>query len=356
LGQRRGEHEAYVRLLGNDSYEADNWFYFRFRIEARRRVLVLSNSESSPLSALFQSVPDSTLQSKIDRSTNTLRYSLANYNTVFFEGMPPTENIARQLARFISQGQGTLVFIPSLEMNNLAWNKSALGQFVRFAGSFGKAGESIRSILISAKDIHSDALPNFYMFSKKIQKPISYHFIHKIFMPNASVLIGKKNRIFLAQDKENQIFSFGVPLQREATNFIYDPRFVPLIYGLVFADAKRAEFTDSTNTLRLKTQQAPDKIYLEAEQSVGASLSRRDRFSAEYRLPPYIQNGNYQIKNTRAAISINDLSIDEGDLLYSNIISEEKAIGAGQFQHWRLALLLAFLFYALELWLGRGRI
>lgn len=350
-----GKHAGYVRLLTEDSYAADNTFYFNFTIQKSRRVLVLADNQNSVLRSLFTDLPDSSIVATVGEARRSLRYALADYSTVFFEGAPQTASIARQLSRYISQKQGHLVFVPTAEIDALSFNRSALSKYVTLRGSVGELSESPRTYIIPRSDIQSEALPSFYQFGKKKQREVSYRFLHRFYMPNGEAIIGKQSRFFLGHDAENQLFVFGAPLTKEATSFIYDARFVPMLYGLAFADQARVHFDEAEGKLTLRGAPFPEKVYLKDRATYGAPLLRRQQQSAVYATPANIENGTFALSERGDLVSINDARINAANLLRGDQIREGAASRGGQFQHWRLCLLLAFLFYAAELWLGRGR-
>ncbi len=356
-GFENGIHQGYAKLLVDDAYLEDNTRFFSFEIQKPSKTLVLLDQENSVLGQFFKAFPDSSFESKVDLSANALRYSLNQYQTVFFHGNLPNQAIEKQLLRYIEAKSGYVVFVPALKLDALSWNRSNMAKLFSYSKTVGTLDSNQVEFQIHGNQIQSKALPNFYQFYQEEQQSIRYTLMYPAKSSSLEPLIGSKNRPFLSVDKEHQLFVFSVPFDQRASNFIYDARFVPLVYGLLYAQKENVLVDDSLAVLTLTTPSAKPQLILEGQRTYALDLAKRHPYYSDYALPLVIENGNYTlaIDNELRPVSINDPSVDLTQVLnQQQIVRSVEPSQGGQFQHWRLFLLIAFICYFLELWLGRA--
>jgi hypothetical protein len=353
----KGTYDVEIILSVNDDYPYDNTRYMTFEINENRNVLILTQSENSPLSHAFTNIPDSNLNITLDRTVNALSYPLTNYQTVFYEGNVPDNNLIDNIESVLKTGSSSFIFIPTASFNTEGWNQSRLRNRVRFTQPIGSLGSNASQIQFNRNHINSAIMPDLSNFN---QRNDDEFFVKYLFGVNPSGLeryMGtRQNRLFIKQ-RNHRFYAFLFPFDEALTNFIYDSRFVPMMYHLLFLGDEKIDVKNSN--LRFKGYINEPTLLISGPERYSLNRERSNELESIFTFPGTLKTGIYTFNHLTRNFhfAYNDEILHSFEFAtYEKHDSLASDIESSNYHLWRFFMVIAILFYILELIIGRGKI
>ena len=215
----------------------DDELYFSFRVNDKLKIFdIYSAKPNKFLKTFFE-----TDSSFVFEEQNVLRLDmslLTSANVVILDGLKEiSSGMTSILKNYIEQG-GSVLFVPSEEMNLASVNlfMQDLG-----AGSFSEA-DTVKTRVASLKK----ESPFFSETVSKVPENASlpsvgfhypYHYSIRSGVESLSAMINGDDFFVMKKAGKGRLFVLTAPLDKAATDLMYNPLFVTILYGVsVFSD------------------------------------------------------------------------------------------------------------------------
>lgn len=380
-GLKTGWQEARVEIT-DFPLIFDDQFYFSFKVQQSMPILIINGPSENPyLNALFQSDP---FFKHSNVSYGNINYSsLDTYPIIILNELEEfSAGLAQTLQEYCKRG-GTLMVFPNLKVEQGGFRTFLNGFNTDLPEQVINREERIASINLQ----HPIFLGVFEKNNPKMDLPsakkyLKFTFLSKTNRVNILELSG--SQLFLSQYAfgAGKLYVSAVALNEESSNFPKHAIFVPIMYQSALLSIKNQQlFYDLTTETVIdlpKIMLNPNqtlKLRKENFESI-PDLRQNDQVSQILLADQIIESGHYQLFKADSLLSIlsfNDAG-PESDLSYASnqeinanfeakkpeIMEAEgesienviKTVNQG-FQLWKVCLILALLFFAVEILLIR---
>jgi hypothetical protein len=380
-GLKAGWQEAVMEIT-DYPFIFDDKFFFSFRVEESMPILIINGTKENPyLNALFQS-------DKFFRISNNLEgnvsYSdLDAYSLIILNELNVLNTGLSQTLQEYCKNGGTLMLFPSLDVDQSGLKNFLQGLNTDVPEQLISKEEKITSINLQ----HPIFLGVFEKNTPKMDLPavkkyLKFSSLSKTKRKNILELPG--NQLFLSEYTfgSGKIYLSAVALNDESSNLPKHAIFVPIMYQTALLSIKKQQLFYDLNSETLinlpKIVLNPNqtlKLRKESFESI-PDMRQNDNLSQINISDQLRESGNYQLfkgDSLISTLSFNDAG-SESDLSYASnkeinanfgatkpemiepgsesIENTIKSVNQG-FSLWKLCLILALLFFALEILLIR---
>lgn len=360
----------------------DNKFYFSFKVDESMPVLIINaNKENAYLNALFNS---DTFFNQINTNSGNVNYSeLANYPIIILNELPEiSEGLIQQLQEYCKRG-GHLMIFPYLSQDQSDLKQLLKGLNTDLPLELVRREERVNSINFK----HPIFQGVFEKENLKIDLPLvkSYLKFTSLTKTNRkNILSFAGNELFFSEYNvaSGKVYLSAVAPNTESSNFVEHALFVPIMYQSVLQSLRAQRIFYDLNKEQLINL---PKIVLSQNQTLKlkkdekewiVDLKQNEHLSQIILADQVEQSGNYELFKGDSLISVlsfNDAGT-ESDLSYAgnkqinanfeakkpeimdaeagSIENKIKSINQG-IALWKVCLILALIFFALEVLLIR---
>lgn len=352
-----GQYDVEVKLSAKDDYLYDNSYFLTFNRSKIKKVLLLTNQANSSLIHLFKNLPDSNISIDIAKTAEALSYPLQSYQSIFWEGNVPDLTTQRNLETVIEKKTTNFIFIPVENFDYSMWNQSLLKKYIQFTAINGQIESKTAKSQFNSAHISESLLPELSNFKERNNDFFHVNYNFEVNPRNLIRLMGTRQNRLLVKNKDYKTYFFLFPFNREATDFIYDSRFVPLVYQMIFIESNQIRVQDFD--LYFTGYISNPSLIITGPEKYSLAKMNSDLLSSKFRLPSDIKTGNFRFEanNKDFRFSYNDHIMDAFNFAHYEKSDTRFLSGQSELKHnWRFFILLALILYILELLIGRGKI
>lgn len=360
----------------------DDKFYFSFQVQKSMPVLIINgDSENTYLNSVYRSDPFFRVENS---AAGNINYSALNsYSLIILNELREIgEGLTKQLQTAISRGTNIIVF-PYL--NN---DQTDLRKFLQGLGT-----DAPMQVITAENKVASINLQHpvfkgvFDHIPRKMDLPVAKKYIRfntqsKLSRQNLMELQGRIPFFSEYRLGSGKIYLSAVPLNEETSNFARHSVFVPVMYQTALLSLRNQNLYHQLNAEQMielpKITLNPNQtLQLEAADfEVIPDLRQNENFSRIYIADQIRQSGNYRLNKEDSLIAVLSFN-DEGSESDMGFASNQQIRGklsqkkidviepdSGSIQNeiktinqglslWKVCLILALLFFALEILLIR---
>lgn len=360
----------------------DDKFYFSFRVQESMPVLIINgDSESQYLNSVYRSDPFFRIENS---SAGNINYTaLSSYSLIVLNELREFgDGLTQQLKTAINKGTNIIVF------PYLANDQAELKKFLQALGTDVSVQVISTESKVSSLNLQHPVFKGvFDRIPEKMDLPVAKKYVQystqsRLGRQNLMELQGRVSFFSEYRLGTGKIYLSAVPLNEETSNFARHSVFVPLMYQTALLSLRNQALYHQLNSDQMI--ELP-KITLNSNQTLKLKaadfetipdLRQNENFSQIYIADQIRQSGNYRLNkqdSLMAVLSFNDegtesemsfasdqqirdkmpgQKIDMIEPDSGSIQNEIKTINKG-LSLWKVCLILALLFFALEILLIR---
>jgi hypothetical protein len=374
-GWQRGEI-----TLQDNPVTFDNRFYFTFNVKQRMPVLLIDGGKFNPyLSAVFAT--DQFFSAKRVPDGNVDYAGLSAYPLIVISDVKSVSaGLSQQLKTYVSKG-GTLMVFPAIDAD-LASYKS----FLQPIGAAYPEKLATESIKVSALNLQNPVFKNIF---EDLPSNPDLPVINKYFQLSASA--GRNENIMQMQGGQafwagynsgkGKVYVSAVPLDEDFSNLPRHALFVPIMFRIALLsghDQPLFYTLGHDQTVETTPIQSSEKQLLKLikdKQSIIPDVKQQEGSTLLYVSDQLQETGLYELKKQDSVLSVmafndnrnesdlqyytssdlNKIIPDKGDVIEATKGSVKDIVSHADFgvQLWKLCIILALIFLAVEILLTR---
>lgn len=360
----------------------DDKFYFSFQVQKSMPVLIINGDSENPyLNSVYRSDPFFRIENS---AAGNINYSaLSSYSLIILNELKEIgDGLTQQLQTAISRGTNIIVF-PHLDSD-----QTGLRKFLQVLGTDLPVQVITAEGKVASINLQHPVFKGvFDQIPQKMDLPVAKKYIRfntqsKLSRQNLMELQGRIPFFSEYRLGSGKIYLSAVPLNEETSNFARHSVFVPVMYQTALLSLRNQNLYHQLNAEQMIelpkiTLNSNQTLQLKAiDFEVIPDLRQNENFSRIYIADQIRHSGNYQLNKEDsliAVLSFNDEG-SESDMGFASIQqirdklpqqkidviepdsgpiqNEIKTINQG-LSLWKVCLILALLFFALEILLIR---